>query len=168
MDDFHQFSWVQLYLYYIHINGLSLSCITSFTIMHSLSKDGLPIHYIFVFSTFFLTPKCPRPVLNFFEFDLNWTRSNHFDKFYQFFWNCNCRNSNCILKIIWEKKTQQCHLWIEGLWCLIMRVLNLWKWFEVFQSSFHMSDLKIWSPKNMRLNPKFPRHQNVVWKKLWS
>jgi len=30
-----------------------------------------------------LTPKCPRPFLNFLEFALNWIKCQYFDKFYQ-------------------------------------------------------------------------------------
>jgi len=39
-------------------------------------------------------------------------------------------------------------------WKIIMfdhEGVKLQKWVEVFQSSFHMSNLKIWSPKNFRL-----------------
>jgi len=52
-----------------------------------------------------------------------------------------------MLEITYEKKIQQYHFWIEGLRCLITKVLKLQKGFEVFQSSFHMSNLKNWSPK---------------------
>jgi len=42
-----------------------------------------------------LTPsKHPRPFLSFLEFALNWTKIQHFGKFYQIFLNCNYTNSN--------------------------------------------------------------------------
>jgi len=49
------------------------------------------------------------------------------------------------------KESQQYHFWIKRLYYLIMKVLKLWKRFEIFQSSFHVSNLKNWSPKKIRL-----------------
>jgi len=41
-----------------------------------------------------LSPKCPRLLLSFLEFSLNWTKCQHFDKLYQFVLNWNRTNSN--------------------------------------------------------------------------
>jgi len=117
-----------------------------------------------------LTPKCPRPFLSFYKFAPNWTRSQHFDKLYQFFWN---------VTIQIQFRNVRDHIGKENTtislvdWKLIMfdhEGVKTAKWFEVFQFFFHMSNLKRLSPKKNKVkghnvhNPnQFMASQNLLY-----